>query len=249
MKATCRTVRLEVRRSAKAGAGGFSLVELLVVVAVIALLASITLPALQLAGERSRRVVCSNNIRQNLNAWSTFAVEHDGKVFIDRWIGGAWMWDWDAGTRDAWMAEGRLLRDTMYCPSCPEQNADGLWNFAGFCVSGYWYMVGRADGTGPGMLYPDEDEYVHHLGAVRNPAGTELVTDATIGWGLNFSSIQGGFAVPHRSAHLDRDRRLPVGGMIGFVDGRAEWRAFQEMKSRASTGPGSTSVKYPEHWW
>lgn len=44
--------------------GGFSLVELLAVVAILGTLVSLTLPAVQKARESSRRAACSNNLRQ-----------------------------------------------------------------------------------------------------------------------------------------------------------------------------------------
>ena len=57
---------------------GFTLVELLVVVAIIALLVSILLPSLQRAKEQARITVCLANLRGLGVAFSQYVAENNG---------------------------------------------------------------------------------------------------------------------------------------------------------------------------
>jgi type II secretory pathway pseudopilin PulG len=66
------------RRAAKQSAVGFTLVELLVVIGIIALLIAMLLPALRKAQEAARQVQCMSNMRQIVGAMISFTNDHHG---------------------------------------------------------------------------------------------------------------------------------------------------------------------------
>ncbi|MHC4906019.1 MAG: type II secretion system protein [Planctomycetota bacterium] len=59
---------------------GFTLIERLVVIAIIALLLSIVMPGLNKAKQAARRVVCSSNMKQLALAHLSYAAENDDKI-------------------------------------------------------------------------------------------------------------------------------------------------------------------------
>jgi prepilin-type N-terminal cleavage/methylation domain-containing protein len=58
--------------------GGFTLTELLIVIAIIALLLSIMVPCLGRAREHARRVACENNLHEGIVAAHLYAGDYDG---------------------------------------------------------------------------------------------------------------------------------------------------------------------------
>ena len=64
---------------ARWGAPAFSLVELLVVIGIIAVLASIMVPAMSAVSKRAQRVSCLSNLRQLVQAYTIYTGENKGK--------------------------------------------------------------------------------------------------------------------------------------------------------------------------
>jgi prepilin-type N-terminal cleavage/methylation domain-containing protein len=57
----------------------FTLVEMLVVIAIIGILAALLLPVLNKGQVRAKRIVCLNSLQQGGLAFHTFSNDHDGK--------------------------------------------------------------------------------------------------------------------------------------------------------------------------
>ena len=117
--------------------GGFTLLELLVVVSIISILAAMLLPALSRAREAARRVSCASNLRQMGLVFKMYAGEaKDSYPSIPRVVGA------DCATRNTrvLMVDGRSVypeylteAKVLVCPSSSRAEDDyraGRWNRA-----------------------------------------------------------------------------------------------------------------------
>ncbi len=115
---------------------GFTLVELLVVISIIALLMALLLPALQQAREVARAAECANNLKQLGLAFQLYVADHDGTFPIldphDRWDPGSVQWqpamapyagvDWESHCdwRNG-ITPGKNPSQVWICPSDPKR--------------------------------------------------------------------------------------------------------------------------------
>ena len=116
---------------------GFTLIEVLVVVAIIALLVAILLPSLSRARENSRRVVCLSNLGQ-LHKGNVFYMS-DWKVFPQHLS-----WDYNSG---AWFVLLGKYTKSHEIPHCPTLGAETQVD-QGVTGSWAWSYDHRAIGYG-----------------------------------------------------------------------------------------------------
>jgi prepilin-type N-terminal cleavage/methylation domain-containing protein len=237
----------------------FTLVELLVVIAVIGILAALLLPVLASAKERGIRTQCLNNLRQFNLGLILYGNENHDRLPVMQ--GGLWAWDLPYSVADVLLQQG-ITRNILYDPGFPEMNQDGLWNFAGRPGGSPYRVIGYAM-TFPGTASVTETNWNRTatpqpiplgnlLLPAPNPSARPMVAGAVISQpGQNdpalratyqYTGIIGSFTpLPHRCAHLVKGQ--PAGDNVAMLDGSARWRRFADMVPRTNDPLSAT------FWW
>ena len=130
---------------ARGGGGfvpGFTLIEILVVIAIIAILASLLLPVLSLGKAKGKRMACVNNLKQFVFSTQMYSADNDGKLVENvpmtngpaanapnSWVPGNMMAAADA-TNQALIRQGKLFPyasqiGIYHCPADTSQSGGG----------------------------------------------------------------------------------------------------------------------------
>ena len=192
---------------------GFTLVELLVVIGIIALLVSILMPALTRARDHANRAKCLANIRQLSNAWYMYANENKGKIVGAETNPGCWV-DW--GPQADTITKGELYRylnnTAVYrCPSDfverTDPGADSTFRHRSYSINGYL--------NGNWSTYPR----VTKLGTIKRSSEIMMFIEELDyrGWNMGSFVIEDGFRFVDYppSWHLR-------GATMTFADGHGE---------------------------
>lgn len=220
---------------------GFTLLEILVVVAIIALLVAILLPSLVRAREQTRRTVCQSNLRQLQQGVVFYLSDHKG-IFPPHRT------EVEPGTRGrddlgewAWFRQLERYTKSPEVPHCPtlktdtQEDAGVIWSWGYNRLEigyGYnaWFLGLWNHASAPGA-------YEEHFGLrsypwfaearVKNPSLNILFADANpkadrlFGGQLWWPYIEGDTGGSGEGVNVRRHRQ---GGNVVFNDGHAEFR-------------------------
>lgn len=222
----------------RAAARRFTLVELLVVIAVIAILAGLILPALSSSRDRARLALCLGNIRE-VTLMHLFYADANGGYFCPAWDASFDSWESSANHRgpgilsrvvpDSSATKGRVFE-------CPAAKTSLLLNpawtarFAGYGMN-YLLSFGTAAASPPNFRFC-------RIQSVKTPSRLVILADAACflagtdgrpaptAFLFNPSSGRGGYA----------DFRHSKSCVAAFVDGHAAARTDFTPRPADSSG-------------
>ncbi|MEN6387232.1 MAG: type II secretion system protein [Phycisphaerales bacterium] len=234
---------------------GFTLVELLVVISIIAMLLGILLPALSSARAIAQRTVCISNIKQCVIACGLYAHDFNGYLPLGN------IWDKD-DEPEGWLDVNIKTALTIHynygisetsamCTSWiyekdkyflePATNNDTNIKLGGTRI-GYIYYGRRFDKEG--SLYSPQlpDGTIYKSPRKLENCTNKLVTSPTLFSCFHWDSISGdgqwGAKIPHTTngrgvfypSGTKKFVPSPRGLVAGYVDGSAGWEKWKNLK-------------------
>ena len=252
------TRRISIRSEAAAPwrGDGFTLLELLVVIAVIAILASLLLPVLARAKSRAQGVFCVNNTRQLAVGWLLYADDNDGRLPYNlvgsvartnlNWVYG--ILDWDPNNSDntntATLTDSALGSyvgkvTTVYrCPSdnvlsSPQQSAGWQNRVRSYSMNASVGDAGDVTKWGYNINNPDYMQFFR-LSSIPQPSNIFVFLDE------HPDSIDDGYFV--NKAYYTEWFRLPGSyhngaASFSFADGHSEIHRWQFASTKPPSKP------------
>lgn len=224
---------------------GFSIPELLAVVAIVVILVSLLLPAYRTARDMGRLAGCLSNQHQLATGWRIYANDNLGAMM------GAHTWrpdfDWvndpaapvvptnetEDNIRNGMMFPFVGTLDVYRCPNEPRTAYLRSYSANNFLAgSDNWYIncvwktaaIPQPSNT---MVYVEEpDPRGYNWGSWVIYPSTDANKDTWIDWAANFHA--------------------PGGCTVSFADGHSSLRVFEDERTKAIAGFGATTPNNPD---
>jgi prepilin-type N-terminal cleavage/methylation domain-containing protein len=239
MMSTC-PIRTRAERHLPGGSrrrGGFTLVELLVVIGIIALLVSMLMPALGKVRDQANGAKCSNNLRQLMTATIMFAGDHKGRL-----PGGEYDYNRPDPEERCWVYNGAdktpTVPDWKTAPTsgtlfryvnspgsylCPSRvpGGEGITPGPGYSNGLFDYTsVGIFRGSRLSGIRP-ESEYTYKPDLTKVVLPTPFYVEETA-FRLNLNNIDGSFGNEdeHSNHHSGGSYYASIDGSVHFFNAR-----------------------------
>lgn len=224
---------------------GFTLVELLVVVAVIAILAGLLLPALSQSKMKAQGIVCMNNLRQIQVAWGLYTLD-----FEDRVPPNINKPEWQSGRSadfPSWVAGWLSLPGSNVGPFFSSHNTNTLM-LVGSDYRDFGSIGGYA--TSPGIYKCPSDKSKGEIEGQLLPRVRTLAMNANIGVSPSYEPVPRSYR-HYRKTHefkkpsevfvfLDeREDSINDGGFYVFMDARPNFMEITDYPAHYHNGSGS----------
>jgi prepilin-type N-terminal cleavage/methylation domain-containing protein/prepilin-type processing-associated H-X9-DG protein len=250
--------------------GAFTLIELIVVVALVAMLAASLLPALASTKPRAQHVTCTNNLKQVGLAFRTWAIDHSGNMPMQ--VSYAMGGDSDdvgfrvlfntqktsatGGSRGVSMmflclSNQLRMPKVLFCPAEYETSYRQMaTTFAGTTGGSAQVVPFINDQNVSYFIGVDAQETYprmlltgdHNLGGNANPPSTPYLAFPSTG--TPFVYLGTNFSVNAGPAWLNNMHAQR--GNVGMADGSVEWFSRSELQDalRVSGDPGRTAGQF-----
>jgi prepilin-type N-terminal cleavage/methylation domain-containing protein/prepilin-type processing-associated H-X9-DG protein len=248
-------------------ARGFTLVELLVVIAVIAILAALLLPALSRARDRAYAIGCLNNTRQLALAWHLYADDHADRLAYNlggdatrktvahktnlNWVNN--LLDWESNNPDntntATLTEASLgpyVNRNVSVYRCPADNVlSANQRAAGWSARVRSYsmnaMVGDAGELSNRGFNQNNPDYVQFFTLTMIPHPVEIFVFLD----EHPDSINDGYFLNQADKHewIDLPASYHNGAAaFAFADGHGELHRWQDASTRPPSHPDAAAL-------
>lgn len=193
---------------------GFTLIEILVVLAIIAILAAILFPVFARARENARRAGCMSNEKQLGLAFMMYTQDYDERLP-----------NYPSAGDSYWMAKAfpyfnnyQVLR----CPSAPPAKALALVNGNGYQTT-YAFIGGTTAGL---YTYTGRS-----LASIASPSTTWMLVEVSYptlyesdGYGFPYIAFSGFNPTPESNGYFPNPGPHFSGTNVTYADGHVKWR-------------------------
>jgi len=216
---------------------GFTLIEMLATVAIVAVLAALLFPSLSSYKKAANRTKCTNNLRSIGAVWTSFASDNNGffpsnNLFYggDDVKLGNWTLMYGA-LHNALMPYVNGGGDIFFCPEYKFSKEPKMWKQELARGGAYYISYNMYAGQDYAAAYNDS------LGNNLPPAFRLSQASSKVPLLFDDTTSDENFRY---SNHYDKSKQLPYGGNALFGDGHVEWRNYPDMIPVLKAGSGFT---------